>query len=195
MRKGELMKSDAEIRDDIIDEVQRDPQLTAPEAIGVAVTDGAVTLTGQILTYVEKLAATQAAERVYGVRAVANDLMVKWVGAPRDDSDIAAAIMHFLEWNVHVPEGRVGARVEDGWATLDGEVEYDFQRREAERMVRQVRGVIGVTDTIAVKPPATAQALIKETVTREEAVDAAHQGCGRRAYRENQSGAATELPK
>jgi DICT domain-containing protein len=81
---------------------------------GVAVTDGAVTLTGHVPTYAEKLAAARAAERVYGVKAVANDLTVKLAGAPRDDSDIATAIAHVLESNVQVPEGRVHARVEHG---------------------------------------------------------------------------------
>ncbi len=84
-----------------------------------------------------------AAERVYGVKAVANELEVKLAGAARDDSDIATAIAHVLENNVQVPEGKVHAQVQNGWVTLDGEVDYDYQRREVERMVRQVRGVTG----------------------------------------------------
>jgi BON domain-containing protein len=100
------MKSDTQIRDDVIDELRWDPQLTEPDAIGVVVTDGAVTLTGSVLTYAQKLAATRAAERVYGVKAVANELKVKLAGAPRDDSDIARTIAHVLENNVQVPEGR-----------------------------------------------------------------------------------------
>jgi hypothetical protein len=106
------VKSDAEIREDVIDELRWDPQITDPDAIGVAVTDGAVTLTGHVPTYAEKLAVARAAERVYGVKAVANELKVKLAGAPRDDSDIATAIAHVLENNVQVPEGRVHARVE-----------------------------------------------------------------------------------
>ena len=150
------MKTDGEIRDDVIDELRWDPQITDPDAIGVAVRDGAVTLTGHVPSYAEKLAAARAAERVYGVKAVANNLDVKLAGAPRDDSDIATAIAHVLENNVQVPEDKVHAQVENGWVTLDGEVDYDYQRREVERMVRQVRGVIGVTDTITVRPPAAA---------------------------------------
>ena len=91
------MKSDTEIRDDVINELQWDPQITKPDAIGVAVTDGAVTLTGHVATYTERLAAAWAAERVYGVKTVANDLKVKLSGAPRDDSDLARAIAHILE--------------------------------------------------------------------------------------------------
>ncbi|HEY7879571.1 MAG TPA: BON domain-containing protein, partial [Streptosporangiaceae bacterium] len=120
-KRSEPMKSDAEIRDDVINELHWDPQVTEPEAIGVAVKDGAVTLTGHVPSYAEKLAAARAAERVYGVKAVANDLKVQFSRAPRDDSDVATAIAHILEWNVQIPEGKVHARVENGWVTLDGE--------------------------------------------------------------------------
>ena len=175
------MKSDAEIRDDVINELHWDPQVTEPEAIGVAVKDGAVTLTGHVPSYAEKLAAARAAERVYGVKAVANDLKVQLSRAPRDDSDIAKAIAHILEWNVRIPEGKVHARVENGWVTLDGEVDYDYQRREVERMVRQVRGVIGVTDAITVKPaasPQKVQEVIEDAFKREAEVDARHISVG-----------------
>jgi osmotically-inducible protein OsmY len=171
------MKSDTEIRDEVIDELRWDPQITEPDAIGVAVTDGAVTLTGSVRTYSEKLAAARTAERVYGVKAVANELEVKLAGAPRDDSDIARAIAHVLENNVQVPEGKVHARVEDGWVTLDGEVDWGFQRHEVERMVRQVRGVTGVTDSIVVNPPASPEsvaAVIEETFKRRADIDARH---------------------
>src|SRR5690348_4270952 len=97
------MKTDSEMRDDVIYELQWDSQLTDPDAIGVAVQDGAVTLTGHVPSYAEKLAAARAAERVYGVKAVANDLEVRLSGDPRDDSDIAKAIAHILENNVQVP--------------------------------------------------------------------------------------------
>jgi osmotically-inducible protein OsmY len=171
------VKSDAEIRDDVIDELRWDPQISDPDAIGVAVRDGAVTLTGHVPSYAEKLAAARAVERVYGVKAVANDLTVKLAGDPRDDSDIATAIAHVLENNVQIPEGRVHARVQNGWVTLEGEVDYDYQRREVERMVRQVRGVIGVSDTITVKPAASreeVQKIIEDAFKREAEVDARH---------------------
>jgi osmotically-inducible protein OsmY len=174
---GEPVKSDTEIREDVIRELRWDPQMSEPDAIGVAVTDGAVTLTGHTPTYAEKLAAARAAERVYGVKAVANDLTVKLAGTPRDDTDIATAIAHVLEWNTQIPEGRVHARVQNGWVTLDGEVDYDYQRHEVERMVRQVRGVVSVTDSITVKPPvspAAVQAEIEESFRREAEVDARH---------------------
>jgi osmotically-inducible protein OsmY len=171
------MKSDSEIRDDVIEELRWEPRISDPDAIGVAVKDGAVTLTGSVPSYAEKLAATEAAERVYGVKAVASDLKVKLPGTPRDDADIATAIAHVLDWNVQIPAGKVQARVQDGWVTLEGEVEHDYQRREVERMVRNVRGVVGVTDTIAVKPPPGPEAVkekIEESFKREAEIDARH---------------------
>jgi osmotically-inducible protein OsmY len=171
------MKSDSEIREDVIRELRWDPQISDPDGIGVAVTDGAVTLTGHASTYAEKLAAARATERVYGVKAVANEVKVKLSGEPRDDSDIAQAIAHILEWNVQVPEGRVKARVQAGWVTLDGHVEHEFERREVERMVRHVRGVLGVSNTITVAPPAAPARVeeeIEEAFKREAEVDARH---------------------
>jgi osmotically-inducible protein OsmY len=171
------MKSDSEIRDDVMEELRWEPRISDPDAIGVAVRDGAVTLTGSVPSYAGKLAAAQAAERVYGVKAVANDLKVKLPGTPRDDADIATAIAHVLEWNVQVPEGRVHARVQGGWVTLNGEVEYDYQRREVERMVRNVRGVVGVTDNVTVRPPPRPEAVkeeIEESFKREAEIDARH---------------------
>src|SRR5262249_23296482 len=125
----------------------------------------------------EKLAAARAAAGVYGGRAVADDVEVRLSGEPMDDADIARAIAHVLESNTQIPEGDAMARVQSGWVTLDGQVEYDFQRREVERMVRHVRGVIGITNDIAVSPPVSAervQAEIEEAFKREAGVDARH---------------------
>jgi len=108
---------------------------------------------------------------------VANDLKVQLSRAPRDDSDIARAIAHILEWNVQIPEGKVHARVENGWVTLDGEVDYAYQKREVERMVNHVRGVAGVRNFITVRPPASPEAVdaaIEQAFKREAEVDARH---------------------
>jgi osmotically-inducible protein OsmY len=171
------MKTDSDIKDDVIRELRWDPQVSDPDAIGVAVKDGAVTLTGRVSTYGEKLAAARAASRVYGVKAVADDLQVKLLEQPRDDSDVAQAIAHVLEWNTNIPEGKVQARVQAGWVTLDGEVTWDYQRHEVERMVRHVRGVVGITNNIVVMPPvspALVEAEIEEAFKREAEVDARH---------------------
>jgi osmotically-inducible protein OsmY len=177
INRGYLMKTDAEIKEDVTRELQWDLQISDPDAIGVAVKDGAVSLTGHVPTYAEKLAAARAAERVYGVKAVANDVKVQLAGTPRDDSDIATAIAHVLDNNVQIPTGQVHARVQDGWVTLDGNLKYDFQRREVERMVRNVRGVVGVTDLITVTPPASPERVreaIEDTFRREAEIDARH---------------------
>jgi osmotically-inducible protein OsmY len=168
------VKSDSELQDDVVQELRWDPQVAEPDHIGVAAADGAVTLTGHTSTYAAKLAAARAAERVYGVRTVANDLQVRLAGAPRDDADVARAIAHVLEWNVQIPTGRLQARVQDGWVTLEGQVDHDFQRREVERMVRHVRGVVGITDTVSVTAPVSpvqVEAQIHDAFQREADVD------------------------
>lgn len=169
------MKSDSEIREEVIQELRWTPQVTGPDAIGVAVKDGAVTLTGAVSTYAQKFAAVRAASRVYGVKAVADELTVKPAGEPRDDSDIARAIAHILDNNTQIPEGKVHAQVRAGWVTLNGEVEWQHQRLEVERMVRHVRGVVGISNNIVVAPKASAdqvQAKIEETFKRDAEIDA-----------------------
>jgi osmotically-inducible protein OsmY len=171
------MKTDAQLKDDVIEELRWDPQISDADAIGVGVKDGAVILSGHVPSYAEKLAAAQAAERVNGVKAVANDLKVELPGAPRDDVDIAEAIAHVLEWNVQVPEDRVHATVEHGWVRLEGDVDHDHQRREVERMARHVRGVTGLLNNITVRPtanPAQVQTLIEEMFKRQAEADAVH---------------------
>jgi osmotically-inducible protein OsmY len=171
------MKTDAQLKDDVTEELRWDPQISDADAIGVGVKDGAVILSGHVPSYAEKLAAAQAAERVNGVKTVANDLKVELPGAPRDDVDIAEAIAHVLEWNVQVPEDRVHATVEHGWVTLEGDVDHDHQRREVERMARHVRGVTGLLNNITVRPPANpaqVQTLIEEMFKRQAEADAVH---------------------
>jgi osmotically-inducible protein OsmY len=171
------MKTDAQLKDDVIEELRWDPQISDADAIGVGVKDGAVILSGHVPSYAEKLAAARAAERVNGVKAVANDLKGELPGAPRDDVDIAEAIAHVLEWNVQVPEDRVHATVEHGWVTLEGDVDHDHQRREVERMARHVRGVTGLLNNISVRPPANpaqVQTLIEEMFKRQAEADAVH---------------------
>jgi osmotically-inducible protein OsmY len=171
------MKTDAQLKDDVTEELRWDPRISDAEVIGVGVKDGAVILSGQAPSYAEKMAAAQAAERVNGVKAVANELRVELPGAPRDDVDISEAIAHVLEWNVQVPEDRVHATVEHGWVTLEGDVDHDYQRREVERMVRHVRGVTGLLNNITVRPPANpaqVETLIEEMFKRQAEADALH---------------------
>jgi osmotically-inducible protein OsmY len=172
------VKSDSQIREEVIQELQWNPEVTDPDAIGVAVKDGAVTLTGAVSTYAQKYAAVRSASWVYGVKAVADELTVKPTGEPRDDSDIARAIAHILDNNTQIPEGKVHAQVRAGWVTLNGEVEWQYQRLEVERMVRNVRGVVGISNNIVVVTPKVSpdqvQAKIEEAFKREAEIDARH---------------------
>jgi osmotically-inducible protein OsmY len=146
------MRADAEIREEVVRELAREPQLSDADAIAVAVQDGAVTLTGHAADYAEKVAADRAAARVRGVRAVADDVQVRVPGQPRDDSDLARVIARILPGDSQIPEGAVRARVQSGWVTLEGEVEFDQQRRAVEQLVRNLRGVLAVTNDIQVVP-------------------------------------------
>jgi osmotically-inducible protein OsmY len=141
-----------ELQTAVIKELQWDPKVDATH-IGVFVKDGAVTLTGEVSSYSEKLAAVSAAERVYGVRAVADEIKVELPGtSTRDDTDIAAEIARELSWNDRVPD-TVDAEVRKGYVTLRGEVDWNYQREAAEEVVRNLTGVRGVTNLITVKSP------------------------------------------
>ncbi len=171
------MKTDAQIQKDVIDELDWDPAVRSAH-IGVIVHDGVVTLTGHLQTYAEKLAAERAAQRVKGVNGVAVELDVRiHPEQARTDTDIAAAIHRTLEWSVHVPDGRIQVQVERGWVSLSGSVEWDYQRKAAERAVRELAGVVGITDLIAVKPrisPIDIQHNIESALARHAEREARH---------------------
>src|SRR2546422_2618543 len=144
--------SDTEIQRDVLDELRWEPSINAAH-IGVSVKNGIVTLTGHVTSYAEKWAAEEAAKRVYGVKAVANELDVKLPGSSqRTDEDIAAAAVAALEASVSVPHDKVKVTVEKGWVTLEGEVEWQYQKEAAESAVRYLTGVKAVSNMIKVKP-------------------------------------------
>ncbi|OUM00916.1 BON domain-containing protein [Variovorax sp. JS1663] len=146
------MKSDTQLRTDVLAELDWDPAIHAA-AVGVTVKDGVVTLTGHLGSHAEKVAAEHAAQRVNGVKALAVELSVKLpAGEERTDADIARAVEHALTWSVWVPNGKVSAMVEGGWVTLSGAVEWEFQRRAAEHAVRPLMGVTGVSNMITIAP-------------------------------------------
>jgi osmotically-inducible protein OsmY len=148
------VRTDQEIQRDVLAELDWDAQ-TQPTEIGVTVADGVVTLTGQVDSYARRWAAERCAHRVRGVRAVASDLEVRLPAAEEPtDADIAIAASRALEWDSYVPADRLDVTVANGWVMLRGEVEYGFQRRTAERELRRLRGVRGVTNLIEVRPPA-----------------------------------------
>lgn len=147
------MKTDIELQKDVIDELRWDPSLKEKE-IAVSAKDGVVTLTGAVPSYPEKWAAERAAERVFGVKAVANDIEVKLPGdRTRPDSELAHKVVDALEWDIQVPDETIKATVTNGWVTLEGEVAWAFQRDAALRAVRNIVGVRGVTSKLALVPP------------------------------------------
>ncbi|CAN7681183.1 BON domain-containing protein [Variovorax paradoxus] len=145
------MKSDTQLRADVQAELEWDPAVISTD-VGVIVNHGVVTLTGHLGSCAEKLAVEQAAQRVSGVKALAVETSVKLAaGFERTDTDIAQAAGQALEWNVQVPRDAVRPMVEDGWVTLTGEVEWDYQRRAAESTVRNLLGVTGITNLVKIR--------------------------------------------
>jgi osmotically-inducible protein OsmY len=145
------MKSDAQIQTDVMQELKWDPSVTH-EHIGVAVSDGIVALSGTVPNYIEKSAAEKATQRVAGVKAVVEKIEVKVPGSFRkDDEDIAKAIINQFRWHAQVPDELVKTSVEKGWVELTGEVEWEYQRRAAEKVVRGLTGVRGLTNKVTIK--------------------------------------------
>jgi osmotically-inducible protein OsmY len=173
MTTATLTYTDQEIQTDVMAELRWDPSVPATE-IGVVVKDGVVTLTGTVDTYMKKWRAEEVAHRVNGVIAVANEIQVRSIGE-RTDSDIAAAAVHALSWNSTIPQGKIHVTVDKGWITLKGDVAWQYQRQEAERAVRRLLGVRGVSNLITVKPAATPSDLkrkIQDALVRNAQIDA-----------------------
>jgi len=146
-----MIKTDAQLQRDVIDELRFDPAVGSAE-IGVAVKNGVITLSGQLESYAKKYAAIRATERVAGVRAIAEELTVVLAGSfHRTDVDLAHAVASTLTWDVQVPDDKVKARVEAGWVWLEGEVEWQFQSIAAERAIHNLTGVRGVTNLLQIK--------------------------------------------
>jgi osmotically-inducible protein OsmY len=150
-----MTKTDAQLQRDVIEELRWDPSVGTAE-LGVAVKSGVVTLSGQVNSFAKKYAAVRAVERVAGVRAIAEDVSVVLpMSLKRTDTDVAHAVVSTLKWDVQVPDEKVKARVDDGWVWLEGEVEWQYQSAAAERAVRNLTGVRGVTNLLQVKKRAS----------------------------------------
>jgi osmotically-inducible protein OsmY len=155
-REHTIMKTDKELRDDIIAELRWEPSLNA-EQIGVETRDGVVTLGGHVNSYVEKWIAEEAAQRVSGLRALAIEMEVNLPGPSlRHDADIASAVRNILEWNTVLPEASIKIQVEDGWVTLSGTVAWQHERRAAVEAVRHLMGVKGLSNNISLKSTVSA---------------------------------------
>jgi osmotically-inducible protein OsmY len=170
-----MTRTDAEIQKDIVDELRYDPSFEDDD-IAVSVRDGVVTLAGYVKSYMDKWHAERVVSRVKGVKAIANDLDVHLpVSSERPDPEIARAAVDALKWNISVPHDRIKVKVEKGWVTLEGDVDWYFQREAAERTVRSLTGVRGVTNLVTVKARPTPQDVkekIKESLQRGVQFDA-----------------------
>ena len=169
------MKTDLGLQEDVAEELAFDPSVDNGN-IGVAAKDGVVTLTGKVPSFADKVAAEKAAKRVSGVKAIAQDIEVELPAFhERDDAEIAAAALNVLDWEVTVPKDTVTVRVERGWLTLEGRVNWQFVRQNAERAVRHLIGVVGVTNHITVAPQVAAADVtekIRKTFERSAEIDA-----------------------
>jgi len=159
----------------VLAELKWEPSVS-PNEIGVVVKDGVVTLTGWVDAYTKRWAAEDAAHRVRGVKAVANDIAVRLpTGDQRTDPDIAEAAIRALHWDAFVPADRIQVTVSKGWVTLKGEVDWQFQKQDAERAIRRLTGVKGVTNFITVKArptPAELKKRIEDALIRTAQSDA-----------------------
>jgi len=169
------MYSDTALQKNVIEELAWDPALTATE-IGVAAKGGVVTLSGKVHTYSQKYAAEKAVHRIIGVKALADDLEVHLLPEhKRSETDIAHAILNAFAWNVAVPDDKIQVDVEDGWVTLRGQVDWDYQRRAAENSIRSLTGVRGVSNMIVVAPRVSVgdvKGKIESALKRHAEVDA-----------------------
>lgn len=163
------MKTDEQLKKDVTSELEWDPSIHASQ-VGVAVKNGVVTLTGHLDTYTEKAAIERVVGRVQGVKAIAVEMDVKLdPGHKRSDTDIAATIESAFMWHSQIPSERIQVKVEKGFVKLSGEVDWDYQRQQAEKAVRPVIGVVGVTNNITLKTsvsPANVSGRIHEAFTR-----------------------------
>src|SRR5271166_3389280 len=169
------MISDLELQRDVLDELEFEPSVHAAH-IGVTANKGVVALTGFVTSYAEKLAAERAARRVKGVKAIAQEIEVR---PPSDtkhaDDEIAARAINILKWQVGLPADRITIRVEHGVVTLTGEVEWRFQKTDAENAVHKLTGVVNVINYIKIATPAHAHEVrekIQKSLQRSAELDA-----------------------
>ena len=169
------MKTDLQLQQDVMAELNWEPAVHA-EQIGVEVKNGVVTLAGEVSSYPEKWHAERAAQRVSGVKALAVEMQVKLSQfGKRSDADIAASAKNILGWTSSLPADTIKVLVEGGWLTLSGDVEWQYQRQDAADSVRNLSGVTGVSNQIAIKPPLSATVVksdIEAALKRRAAADA-----------------------
>jgi osmotically-inducible protein OsmY len=150
------MTTDSELKKTVLDELSWEPSVNSAH-IGVTAHDGVITLTGHVERYADKQAAETAAGRVKGVKAIAEQIEVRFpYNIKKSDEDIAAAVADRLSWNSQLPKDTIMVKVEKGWVTLSGKVDWYFQKISAENDIRHLLGVSGVSNTISISPTVSA---------------------------------------
>jgi osmotically-inducible protein OsmY len=167
--------TDRDLQEHVQKALDWEPSIDSAD-IGVSVENGVVTLRGDVRSYSEKAAAERVALRVYGVKAVANDVNVRLGDSQKkSDTDIAQAVVSALRWNTVVPDEKITIAVSDGWVTLKGKVDWEYQRAAAAHAVRDLTGVRGVTNMISLEPHISAsdvKSKIEAALKRSAEVDA-----------------------
>lgn len=169
------MKTDSQLQRDVMAELAWEPSVDHAD-IGVAVNDGVVTLSGYVKSYPEKLGAEKATRRVAGVKAIAEEIKVRYASDPKTaDHEIARRILDVFAWNVSIPDGKLNVKVEHGWVTLSGTVDWHFQSDEARKAAGRITGVVGVSNLIEVRKlpvPADVRERIVQAFRRQANLDA-----------------------
>lgn len=150
------MKTDGQLQRDVLDELAWEPSVDH-EQIGVTVTEGVVTLSGFVKSYAEKMAAENATKRVAGVRGIAEEIKVRFASDPKtSDAEIAKRILDIFSFDVTIPDDKLKVKVEHGWVTLTGSVDWHYQREAARTAAGRITGVLGMSNQIEVRKTATA---------------------------------------
>jgi osmotically-inducible protein OsmY len=172
--KTDIMITNEELQKNVQDAIKWQPLLKAAE-IGVIAKEGVVSLTGNVNSFTKKMEAEKAAKSVAGVRAVVEDIHVKFANdLEKTDEELASEILRGMKWDWSVPEDKIQVKVEDGWVSLDGAVEWNFQRESAKNCTANLIGVKGVTNNISVKSGSTDQVekeAIEKALSRSWMVD------------------------
>lgn len=169
------MKTDSQLQQDVLEELKFAPEVDHAH-IGVTAKNGVVTLSGFVPNYLQKITAERAATRVKGVKAIAEEIEVRFASDPKtSDAEIAERILQVYRWDVSVPDDKVQVRVEHGWVTLKGEVDWNFQKKAAQADASRITGVKGVSNWIEVHAepsPADVRERIMAAIKRSSALDA-----------------------
>ena len=169
------MKTDLQIKNDVMEELKWEPVLNASQ-IGVSVKDGVVTLSGTVDSYSKKITAERSAKKIDGVKAIAEDIEVVLPGtSKRNDTDIADAVVNALKWHSAVREHKINVKVESGIVTLEGEVDWEFQKNSAKMMVENLLGVTGIINNIKIKQKSSVSEIKKKIISafhRSATIDA-----------------------